>query len=194
MAITTDDVKKLRDQTGVSIMQCKQALEEAGGDIDKALMILRKKGSAIAAKKSDRELASGSVASYVHGNKEIAATVVLRSETDFVAKNTEFETLAYDIAMQIAATNPLYVKREDIPEDQIEKMKGMFVEEVKDKPENLREQILSGKIDAYLKGIVLLEQSFIKDDTRTIQNLIEDATQKFGERIEVGQFSRISIK
>lgn len=194
MVITTDDVKKLRDQTGVSIMQCKQALEEASGDIEKALMILRKKGSAIAAKKSDRELASGSIASYVHGNKEVAATVVLRSETDFVSKNTEFETLAYDIAMHVAATNPLYLRREDIPAEQFEKVKDMFAEEVKDKPENLREQILSGKIDAYLKGVILLEQPFIKDDSRTIQNLIEEATQKFGERIEIGHFSRVSTK
>lgn len=194
MAITTEMVKALRDETGVSIMQCKQALEEADGDAEKALLILRKKGGSIAAKKSDRELGAGTVASYVHGNKEIAATLILRSETDFVAKNSDFEALAYDIAMQIAATNPLYVRREEVPAEQMKTIEGMFATEVEGKPENLKAQILSGKVDAYLKGMVLLEQPFIKDDTRTIQNLIEEATQKFGERIEVGQFSRLSVK
>lgn len=194
MAITTDEVKKLRDATGVSIMQCKQALEEAEGDFDKAILILRKKGGAAAAKKADRELGAGTVASYLHGNKEIAATVVLRSETDFVSKNEEFEALAYDIAMQVAATNPLYVKREDVPEDKLEAIKEMFAAEVAGKPDNLKEQILGGKVDAYLQGMVLLEQPFIKDGERTIKSLLEEATQKFGERVEIGQISRLSVK
>ncbi|PIR84957.1 elongation factor Ts [Candidatus Kaiserbacteria bacterium CG10_big_fil_rev_8_21_14_0_10_45_20] len=194
MAITTEDVKKLRDQTGVSIMQCKQALEEASGDMEQALMLLRKKGSAIAAKKSDRELGAGVAATYLHGNKEIAVSVILQCETDFVSKNEDFSALAYDIAMQIAATNPLYTKREDLPEDEMEKIKAMFADDVAGKPENLHEQILSGKIDSYLKGVVLLEQDFIKDTDRTVKDLISDATQKFGERIEIGQFSRLSVK
>lgn len=191
---STDDVKKLRDMTGISVMQCKAALEEASDDFDKALMILRKKGSAIAAKKSDRELGAGAVAAYVHGNREIVASVILRSETDFVAKNEEFTALAYDIAMHIAATNPLYVSRDDIQPEKLEEIKGLFKNDVADKPDDLKEQILAGKVDAYLKGIVLLEQPFIKDQEKTVKGLTEEATQKFGERVEVGTFSRLSVK
>lgn len=191
---STDDVKKLRDATGISVMQCKNALEEAGGDYDKALLILQKKGSALAAKKADRELGAGAVAAYVHSNKEVGSMVVLHSETDFVAKNEEFTALAYDIAMHIAAANPQYVKRADIDETKLAEIKALFEKEVADKPDNLKEQILEGKVSAYLKNIVLLEQDFIKDPEKTIQALIEGAVQKFGERIEVGQFTRYSTR
>lgn len=191
---TTDDVKKLRDMTGISVMQCKQALEEAGGDVDKALLILQKKGSALAAKKADRELSAGTVASYVHSTKDVGATVVLRSETDFVAKNEEFVKLAYDIAMHVSASNPQYIKREDVESTKLEMIKEMFVKEVEGKPENLREQILSGKVDAYLKNIVLLEQEFIKDPEKKIKDLLDGAVQKFGERVEVGQMMRFSAR
>lgn len=191
---STEDVKKLRDQTGVSVMQCKQALEEAAGDFDKALLILKKKGSAVAAKKSDRELGAGAVAAYVHSNKEVGSMVTLMSETDFVSKNEEFTQLAYDIAMHAAATNPEFLSRNDIPEDKMNEIKGLFEKEVADKPDNLKEQILNGKVDAYLKNLVLLEQDFIKDPEQTIQGLIDSATQKFGERIEVGEFVRFSTR
>lgn len=191
---STEDVKKLRDMTGVSVMQCKNALEEAGGDFDKAVMILKKKGSAATAKKADRELGAGTVASYVHANKEVAATLTLLSETDFVAKNEEFEKLAYDIAMHIAAAGPEYKTREEISENKMGEIKALFEKEVADKPDNLKDQILEGKVDAYLKGVVLLEQPFIKDQDRTVQALIDEATQKFGERIEVGEFSRLSTR
>lgn len=194
MDISTEDVKKLRDMTGVSIMQCKNALEEANGDFDKAILILRKKGSAATAKKADRDLGAGTVAAYVHSNKEVAATVTLMSETDFVAKNEAFEKLAYDIAMQVAASRPEYKSRDEIPAEKMEEIKNLFAKEVEGKPENLKEQILSGKVDAFLKGVVLLEQPFIKDQDQTIQALIDAATQKFGERIEVGEFSRISTR
>jgi len=190
----TDTIKKLRDATGISVMQCKQALDEANGDYDTALLILSKKGSAIAAKKADRELAAGTVAAYIHSTKEVGAMVLLQSETDFVSKNDEFVALAYDIAMHIAAANPQYVKREDIDEGRTNDIKAMFEKEVADKPDNLKEQILGGKIDAYLKGIVLLEQPFIKDQDKTIRDLIENATQKFGERIEIGRFTRYSTR
>ncbi|MEK7613514.1 MAG: elongation factor Ts [Patescibacteria group bacterium] len=191
---TTDDVKKLRDMTGISVMQCKQALVEADGDIDKALLILQKKGSAIAAKKSDRELGAGTVASYVHSTKDVGATVVLRSETDFVAKNEEFIKLAYDLAMHVSAASPQYVKREDIDAKKLEAIKEMFVKEVQDKPEALREQILSGKVDAYLKNIVLMEQEYIKDPEKKIKDLLDNAAQKFGERVEVGNMARFSAR
>lgn len=194
MEISTDDVKKLRDHTGVSVMQCKKALEEAGGDFDKALMILKKKGSSVAAKKADRELGAGTVATYLHANKEVGAMVTLLCETDFVAKNEEFAKLAYDIAMQIAAAGPEFTSRTEIADDKIAEIKALFEKEVADKPDNLKEQILEGKVDAYLKGVVLLEQSFIKDQDQTVQSLLEEATQKFGERIEVGGFSRLSTR
>jgi elongation factor Ts len=139
MHITSDMVKELRDMTGVSVMQCKAALEEAEGDMKKAQLILSKKGGSIAAKKADRVLGAGAVSAYVHANKEVASMVVLRSETDFVAKNEEFLALAKDIALQIAATNPLYVRREEIPAEKLEEIKGLFVKEVEGKPENLKE-------------------------------------------------------
>jgi len=191
---STDDVKKLRDATGISVMQCKNALEEAGGDFDKAMLILQKKGSAIAAKKSDRDLGAGTVASYIHSNKEVGTLVLLQCETDFVSNNEEFVALAYDIAMHIAATNPQYVHRTDIDESKLADIKALFEKEVADKPDNLKEQILGGKVDAYLKGVVLMEQPFIKDSEKTIRDLVEGATQKFGERIEVGKFTRYSTR
>lgn len=192
--ISSDAVKDLRDRTGISIMQCRAALEEAGGDTEKALMLLRKKGSSIADKKGERSLGAGAVQAYVHANKKVAAIVELQSETDFVAKNDEFVKLAYDIALQVAATNPQYVRREDVPAEEMEKIKAMYAADVEGKPENLKETILAGKIDSYMKGLVLVEQAYIKDDTQTIKQLIENATQKFGERIEVGKMSCIRTK
>lgn len=192
--ITSDTVKELRDRTGISVMQCKIALEEAGGDMEKALMLLRKKGSSIADKKGDRSLGSGALASYVHANKKVAAIVELQSETDFVSKNEEFVKLAYELALQVAATNPQYAKREDIAADELTKIKDMYAGEVVGKPDNLKETILNGKVDAYMKGIVLMEQLYIKDDQLTVKQLIDNAVQKFGERIEVGSFKRFTTK
>lgn len=148
--ITTDQIKELRDATGVSVMQCKKALEEAGGDVKKALLILKKNSADIAAKKGDRDLGSGTVAAYIHNTGTVGAIVVLSCETDFVSKNEEFKSLAYDIAMQVVAANP--------------ENKEMF-----------------------------LKQPFIKDESLTVKNLIEKFVQKFGERIEVTEFSRFSV-
>ncbi len=180
--------------TGISVMQCKAALEEAGGDKAKALLILSKKSGSIAAKKSDRALGAGAVSAYIHANKEIGSMVVLRSETDFVAKNDEFAALGKELALQVAAASPEYVKREDIPESKVADIRNLFVKEVDGKPENLKEQILAGKVDAYMKNIVLMEQPYIKDPEKTIADLITTATQKFGERIEVEKFSRFSTR
>lgn len=190
--VTTEQIKELRDRTGISIGQCKQALEEAGGDIEKATIILSKKGGDIASKKSHRELKSGIISSYVHGGK-VGVMVELLCETDFVAKNEEFQKVAYDIAMQIAATNPTFLKTEDITEEDKKKAIEVFEEEVKDKPEEMRAKILEGKINSYFKEKVLLEQSFIKNPDITIANLVEGAIQKFGEKTEVGKFVRFSI-
>ena len=134
------------------------------------------------------------MAGYVHANKEVASLVLLRSETDFVSKNEEFMNLAREIALQVAATNPQYVRREDIPVEQMENIKGLFIKEVDGKPDNLKETILAGKVDAYLKGIVLIEQEYIKDSEKTIRGLLEAAVQKFGERIDIEKFTRFSTK
>lgn len=192
--ITTDQIKELRDATGVSVMQCKKALEEAAGDMDKAILLLRKKSGDVASKKAERELGAGTVAAYIHSNKSVGAMVILSSETDFVSKNEEFQKLAYDIAMHVAATNPPYLKREDVPEEEMKKAVEVLTNEVpKDKPEEIRTKILQGKIDEFLKTKVLLEQPFIKDESQTINQLLQTAVQKFGERTEVAKFARFTV-
>lgn len=191
--ISTEQVKALRDKTGISIMQCKKALEEAGGDEEKALILLKKKGAEIAAKKADRQFGAGVVQAYIHSNNNIGAMVELLSETDFVAKNEEFKTLARDIAMQVSATNPEFIKKEQISEEAKAKAAEAFQAEVEGKPENLKVQILAGKLDAYFKDRILLEQPFIKNPEVTIRELIDEAIQKFGERIEVARFIRMNI-
>lgn len=193
MEITTETIKALRDETGVSIMQCKKALEEAGGDMEKAKIILRKASVSAAAKKSDRELGAGVVGTYVHGAGTIGSMVELLCETDFVSKNDEFQNLAREIAMQVAATAPEFLTSEEITDDVKAKATEVFKEEVADKPENMQEQILQGKLDAFFKDKVLMNQDYIKDPSKTITTLVQEATQKFGERVEIGRFERFSI-
>ena len=196
MAITTELIKEIRDITGVSVMQCKKALEEAGGDKEKALILLRKQSAATALKKGERELGAGTVASYVHAGGTVGAMVVLASETDFVSKNEEFKKLAYDIAMQVAATIPSYLRKEDITEADTIKAREVFAKEVEEagagKPQEIKEKMLQGKLDAYFNDKVLLEQPFIKNPEVTIAGLIDQAIQKFGERVAVVRFSRFS--
>lgn len=194
MEISSTDIKALRDQTGISVMQCKKALEEAEGDMDKALIILKKKRSEAADKKSDRTLAAGVVGSYVHNTNEVAAMVLLACETDFVAKNEEFVALARDIAMHIAATNPKYISKDEIDEVQLNKAKEVFAAEVADKPAEMQEKILAGKLDSYFKEQILLEQAFIKNPDVTIGDMVSGAVQKFGENVLVSQVSRLSVK
>lgn len=192
--ITTEQVKDLRDATGISVMQCKKALEEAGGDTEKALVILRKKSSAIAEKKADRALGAGVVASYIHGNRSVGAMVLLSCETDFVAKNEAFSALAYELAMQVAATAPKFLKKADVTEEASASARAVFEKEAEGKPADMREKIVAGKLDSYFKDQVLLEQDYIKDPARTVRNLIEEATQKFGENIDVTKFVRFSTR
>ena len=191
--ITTEQIKELRDKTGVSVMQCKKALEEAKGEMDKALIILRKKGSDIASKKSDRTLGSGRVASYIHGNGSVGSLIELLSETDFVSNNEEFHTLAHNIAMQVTASNPTYLKADDVTDEEKKKVLEVLEKEVEGKPDNIKEKILKGKLDSYLADKILLEQPFIKDGNIKIKDLIETAIQKFGEKIEVARFVRFSV-
>ena len=190
---TTEDIKALRELTGVSIMQCKKALEEAGGDMEKAKVILRKESAAIAAKKSDRTLGAGVAAAYTHAGGSVVGAVVLSCETDFVAKNEDFSKLAYDIAMHVAAMSPQFISREDVQDEDIAAARSVFEEEAKDKPADMREKIVEGKIDSFLKEKVLLDQPFVKDNARTIKDLIEEAVQKFGEKTEVTQIERLAV-
>lgn len=191
--ITTEEIKKLRDQTGISIMQCKKALEEAEGDSKKALVILQKQSSASASKKADRSLGAGIIQAYIHGEGSVGSMVELSCETDFVAKNEEFKQLAYDIAMHIAASNPEFLREDDISEEDKASAKEVFAKEAEGKPEEVKEKIISGKLDAYFKEKTLINQTFIKNPEKTINNLIEEAVQKFGEKTEVTRFSRFSI-
>ena len=175
-------------------MQCKKALEEAEGDMDKAIIILKKKRSDAADKKSDREIGAGAVGSYIHNTNEVGALVLLGCETDFVSKNPEFVELAKEIAMHVAAINPTYVKREDVPEEEINKAKELFQKEVADKPADMQEKILEGKLASYFRDQILLEQAFIKNPDNTIGEMVTGAVQKFGENVQVVSFSRQSIK
>lgn len=192
MEIKMDQVKELREKTGISIMQCKKALEDSGGDMGKAIILLQKKGVETAAKKAERILKSSRIVSYVHGVGTVGVMIELCSESDFVSKHEDFQKLAYDIAMQIAATNPAFVKKEDVPEEEKNKVLEAFADEVKDKPEAMKEKILNGKLDSFFKERILLEQDYIKDPSVNINTLIQNAIQKFGEKIEIGRFVRYS--
>lgn len=194
MEISSAQLKELRDTTGISVMQCKKALEEAGGDMAKAKIILQRKGGEIALKKSDRKLGAGVIGSYVHSTNGVAALVHLACETDFVAKNEEFVHLAREIAMQVAAQNPRYLSRSEVDEAALTKAKEVFSAEVKDKPAEIQEKILAGKLDAYFKDLILIEQPFIKDQDLTIGDLITAGIQKFGENIAIAEISRLSVK
>lgn len=192
-AISTEQVKELRDRTGVSVMQCKKALEEAGGDIEKAVVILRKVSGGMGAKKADRTFGAGTIQSYVHANGSVAAMVELNCETDFVSGNEEFKAIARDIAMHVAATNPKFLKKEDVTEADLKAAREVFEAEAKDKPEAMRAKIVEGKLATYLAEMVLLDQPFIKNPEVTIQGLVDAAMQKFGEKTAVGRFIRYKI-
>jgi elongation factor Ts len=199
MEITTETIKQLRDKTGVSVMQCKKALEETGGDVEKAVLVLLKKSAGVAEKKQGRTLGAGIIEAYIHNTQKVGTMVELLCETDFVAKGEEFKKLARDIAMQVSATNPQFLKREDIDEHSAGLAEEMLVKEMEadskgaGKPEEIKAKILTGKLDAYWAERVLLEQVFIKNPDLTIRQLIDSAIQKFGEKIELSRFVRYSI-
>jgi elongation factor Ts len=189
-----DDVKKLRDETGVSIMQCKKALEEAGGDMEKAKIALRKKASSDAAKKGDRAFGAVCSAAYIHQGGKVGAMVQLACETDFVAQNPEFMALANDIAVHVAGMNPEYVKETDITEEVKNKYMTVFKEEAANtgKPEPVQQKIAEGKWAEFLAGSVLMNQKFLKDDSKTVAEMISGAVQKFGENTTIVKFVRFA--
>lgn len=193
MEITTNSIKELRDLTGVSVMQCKKALLEADGDLKKAEVILKKHSASSAEKKADRSLAAGVIGNYIHDGA-VGAMVLLSCETDFVAKNPEFATLARELAMQVAATNPAYVTTDEISEEAKATATDVFLKEVADKPADMQAKILEGKLANYFRDQVLLEQPFIKDESKTVRDLLNEATQKFGERVLVSRFARLSAR
>ena len=190
---STELIKKLRDETGVSIIQCKKALEEAGDDIDKAKVVLRKISAQVAAKKSDRELGSGVVQAYIHAGNSVAGVAVLACETDFVSKNEEFIKLAYDIAMHVAAVAPEFISGSEVTNEATSAALSVFKEEASDKPEEMQEKIIAGKMASFLKEKVLLDQPFVKSPDITVQGLVDEASQKFGERVEISEISRFAV-
>lgn len=191
---TTEEIKQLRDTTGVSVMQCKKALEEAGGDMEKAIVILRKIAAAGAGKKSDRALGAGVAAAYTHSGGQVVAAIVLGCETDFVSRNPEFQQIAYDIAMHVAAMQPQFITKEQVKDEDVKAAREVFEKEAANVKEEMRAKVVEGKIDAYLKDKVLLEQPFVKNGDITIRQLIEGGVQKFGEKIEVVRIERLSVK
>ena len=189
-------VSNLRKKTGAGIVDCQKALAESNGDIEKAVEILRKKGALKAAKKSaERTASEGLVQAYVHANGKLGVLIEVNCETDFVARNEDFKELVHELAMQVAAMNPSYIKPEDIPSEELEKEKELLKEEMKDsgKPANVLDKIIEGKIEKYYEEVCLLKQPYIKDDKVKIEKLIEEAIAKIGEKIEVGRFVRYQM-
>jgi elongation factor Ts len=193
--ISASEVKKLRDQTGAPMMKVKEALNEAKGDIAKAIEILRKKGAEIAAEKANRVAREGVIASYIHNNEKIGVLVELNCETDFVARNPDFQKLGKDIAMQVAAMNPTVVKPEDFDAAVLEKEKKIYLEQLKDskKPDQIKEKIVAGKLKKFAEEKSLLKQKFIKDDKITVETLITDLVGRLKENIQVKRFIRFEI-
>lgn len=193
--MSIDQIKKLREETGISISECKEALDNAQGDLEKAKDFLKKKGREIAASKSMRQASQGIVESYIHANGKVGVLLELRCESDFVAKSNQFQELARELTMQIAAMAPLYVSEDNIPDEVVKKEKEIYQEQMKDsdKPAEIVDKIITGKLDKWYAEVTLLRQKWIKDDSRTIKNLIDDLVSQLGENIEIGQFARFEI-
>ncbi len=193
--ISLDLIKQLRERTAAGFSDCKKALEEAGGDIEKAIDILRKKGLVIAAKRAGKETKEGIVEAYIHANKKIGVLVEINCETDFVARTDEFREFAHNVAMQIAATNPISITREGVPPEVLEREKRIYEEQLREagKPENIIPKIIEGKLEKFYKENVLLEQPFIKNPELTIQDLLNELMSKTGEKIVIRRFVRFQV-
>jgi elongation factor Ts len=193
--ISPKDVSELRTRTGAGMMDCKRALEEAGGDLDKASEILRKKGIAKAEKRTGKTASQGLVVSYIHHNSQVGALVELNCETDFVARTDEFGQLARDIALHIASADPIGVHPDDLPSDLLDRERRIAEEQVakEGKPENIRGKIVDGKLKKFVAERTLTEQLFVKDDSKTVGQLLKEASGKLGEAISVRRFARFKI-
>ncbi|MEJ5230413.1 translation elongation factor Ts [Pseudothermotoga sp. U03pept] len=195
MQISAEMVKKLREMTGAGVMECKTALSEAQGDFEKAVEILRKRGAAVAQKKAGRATKEGVVTSYVHFNDKIGVLLELGCETDFVARMPEFKELAYNLAKHVAAMNPTYVSREDVPAEVIEKEKEIYAAQLKDsnKPQNVIEKIVQGKLEKFYEEVCLYDQKYIFEDTKTVKQVIDELIGKIRENIRVTRFVRMQV-
>lgn len=195
MQISKDLIRELRNKTGAGVMDCKQALLEAGGDIQKAQDVLREKGSVVAIKRSARETQEGLVSSYVHSGNKLGVLLEINCETDFVAKTSEFSQLAKELAMQIAAMDPLWIKPEDVPKEVIEKEKEIYKKQSQEsgKPEKVIEKIAQGRLEKYFTQVCLLEQPYIKDPKLKVKDLITESITKLRENIRVGRFTRLKV-
>ena len=195
MEVSASAVKELRERTGAGMMDCKKALAETGGDLQKAVDFLRQKGLAAAAKKADRAATDGAVGAYVHPGGKIGVLVEINCETDFVARTAEFQALLKDIAMQVAAANPRVVRREEVSADELEKEKAIYRQQALDtgKPEKVVEKIVEGKIERFYSEVCLMEQSFIKDPDKNISGVINDAIARLGENIQIRRFARYHL-
>ena len=195
MEITAEMVKSLRQQSGAGIMECKNALKESNGEVEGAVTFLRKKGLAKADKKADRETSEGTVSTYIHPGSKIGVMAELLCETDFVANTTDFQQLARDICMHIAASKPRFVSRDEVTEDVLDKEKEIYAAQARDsgKPEKIIDKIVVGKMDKFYEENCLLEQKFIKDSDCTVQDLIKQKIATLGENILVGNFCRFEI-
>jgi len=195
MEITATQVKELRDRTGIGMMDCKGALVEAEGDIDKAIDILRKKGKAKAEKKADRDVKDGLIWSYIHPGNKIGVMVEVNCETDFVVKNEGFQEFVKDIAMHIAATNPAAIRREEIDTNLIAKEREIYMEQARtqNKPANIMERIVDGKLDKFFQENCLLEQAFVKDPQKTIKDYLTETIARIGENINISRFVRFQL-
>jgi elongation factor Ts len=193
--VSPKDVKELRDRTGAGMMDCKKALEECGGDIDKAVEHLRKTGAAKAEKRAGRTTSEGVIGHYLHHNGKIAVLVELNCETDFVARNEEFQQVAKYVAEHIAAAAPMAVDKEQIPQDKIEQERRIFTEQVRQsgKPANLIDKIVDGKIEAYYKDVALLHQAWVRDPKKTVGDLVKELSAKTGENVQVRRFVRYQL-
>jgi elongation factor Ts len=193
--ISASDVKELRDRTGAGMMDCKKALQETDGDMEKAIDFLRARGAAKAAKRSDKSANEGTIGSYVHFDGRTAVLVEVNCETDFVAKTDDFKALAKDLALHIASSAPLAVSKDDIPAEVVERERSVYLEQVKEegKPEHIAEKIVEGKLRKFFEENTLLAQPFVKDPDKTIEELITQVSAKTGEKIEVARFSRFRV-
>lgn len=194
MSVSMDSIKELREQTGAGMMDCKRALAETKGDLEQAMDVLRKKGIATATKKASREASEGLIGSYIHMGK-LGVLVEINCETDFVAKTEDFQELVKDVAMHIAAANPPFVKREDIPEDVIEREKAIYADQVANKPQQVVEKIIEGKLEKFYADNCLVEQVFVKDpdQKKKIKDLIVEKISKVGENIVIKRFIRFQL-
>ena len=195
MEITADRVKELRQRTGIGVMECKEALAETQGDIEKAISVLRKKGAARAQERMDRDASQGIVYSYIHMEGKLGVLVEVNCESDFVARNQEFKDLVKNIAMQIAAADPRFISSADIPEEELEAEKEIIRGQLQDmkKPPQIIEKIVEGKLKKFFEEVCLLNQPYIRDDKTTVQGLVASTIAKFGENIKVRRFARFEL-